>query len=57
MPQLLALADEVEYLEARCDKCGKPAIYTYCKNKKKDDILIGDSEYLALCHNCYKEMK
>ena len=57
MPQLLALADEVEYMEARCDKCGKPAIYTYCKQKKDTDILIGDSEYLAVCSACYKEMK
>ena len=57
MPQLLALADEVEYMEAKCDNCGKSAIYTYCKNNKKDDILVGDEEYLALCHKCYKEMK
>lgn len=57
MPQLLALADEVEYLEAKCDICNKPAIYTYCKNKKENDILVGDNEYLALCHECYKKMK
>lgn len=56
MPQLLALADEVEYLEAKCDRCGRSAVYTYCKSKKDNDILVGDSEYLALCHSCYKEM-
>jgi len=57
MAQILALADNVEYLKAKCDKCGKPAIYTYCKNRKDSDILIGNDEYLSLCHNCYKEMK
>ena len=57
MPQLLALADEVEYMTAICDNCKNPnAIYTYYKGKK-DDILIGDKEYKALCHKCFKEMK
>ena len=56
IPQLLALAEEVEYLEAKCDNCGGNAIYTYCKDHKKEDILIGDDNYLSLCHKCYKEM-
>ena len=56
MPYLLALADNIEVLEAKCE-CGKVARYTYCKVKKEDTILVGDKEYKPLCRECLLKYK
>lgn len=58
MPQILALADNIECMEAKCDICGKyNAIYSYCKEDKNKDILVGDTQYLSLCKDCYNTTK
>lgn len=44
-------------LTSICDNCKNDnAIYTFYKGKKDGDILIGDSEYLAVCRNCYDKL-
>lgn len=53
MPQLMAIADEIEYYHASCYYCNKRADYTMFKGNKKDKILIGNEEYLPVCRECY----
>ena len=38
---------------------GKPSVYSYYAGteRKDEDILVGDTEYLTLCHNCYLKMR
>lgn len=52
MPNVLAIADKIILLTAKCE-CGKEAIYTYCKENKTEDILIGDKKYSPLCRDCF----
>jgi len=43
-------------LTAVCRRCGREsAIYSHCNVHKTENILIGDSEYEALCGHCYVE--
>lgn len=49
----MTLADEIEILEATCEKCGESAQYTMCREKKSEDTLIGDKEiYYPICRKC-----
>ena len=56
MPYILAIADNIIKLKAKCE-CGKEAIYTYCKENKTQDILIGDKEYIPVCKECLLKYK
>lgn len=56
MPYILAIADEITILKANCE-CGNEAIYTYCKEKKDNDILIGSKQYKPLCRECLLKHK
>lgn len=56
MPYILAIADDIIKLQAKCE-CGKGARYTYCLEKKDTDILIGDKEYKPLCRKCLLKYK
>lgn len=56
MPYILAIADNVMKLKAKCE-CGKEAPYTYCKENKQQKILIGDKEYIPLCRECLLKYK
>lgn len=57
MGDLLCIADNIHILTSICDNCKNDnAIYTFYKGKKEGDILIGDSEYLAVCRNCYDKL-
>lgn len=59
MPELLAIADDVRMLTAICDFCkSDKAVYTFYKNGKKDEeIVIGDSEYSAICRHCSHDLE
>ena len=53
MCEIMSLANEIEILEATCEKCGNDAEYTMCKIKKSKDTLIGDKEiYYPICKKC-----
>ena len=57
MGDLLCIADNINMLTSVCDNCKNDnAIFTFYKGKKDGDILIGDSEYLAVCRNCYDKL-
>lgn len=51
IPELLAMADRVDKIQAICTVCGSPASKTYRKNADtKDQVLVGESDlYEARC--------
>ena len=57
MPELLAIADNVQKLIALCNVCGSQATFTYRISNNDSEVLVGDSEnYEARCyeHFSYK---
>ena len=53
------LADTITKLKAFCRMCGdgKEALFTYCKNKKKEQVCVGGAEmYMPLCRMHYMQM-
>lgn len=55
IPNLMAMADNIELIKAKCTICNRDASYTYCNAEKDGDILVGSGEYIAICHKCLKE--
>lgn len=57
MGDLFCVSDNVKMMSARCDYCGaRNAIYTYCTVEKKEDILVGEDMYKAVCSDCYTKL-
>lgn len=56
MPQLMSLADEIEFLTASCNNCNRPATMTIIANPgdNKEQELVGDKEegFMATCPRC-----
>ena len=55
----IPLADTITKLKAFCRMCGdgKEALFTYCKNKKKEQVCVGGAEmYMPLCRVHYMKM-
>ncbi|GAV24410.1 thymidine kinase [Carboxydothermus islandicus] len=57
MPKLLALADRVDKLKAVCFECGEEATISYRLSGEKEQIVVGDKNYIALCYRCYYARK
>jgi thymidine kinase len=55
MPRLLYLADEIHQCFAACNECFRDATRTFRKSSIKDQIVVGSSEYEALCSDCWEE--
>jgi thymidine kinase len=55
---LIPLADSYEKLTAYCKRCsdGTKAIFTHRKSSEKEQVVIGASNYEALCRKCYSEL-
>lgn len=52
---LLAVADSVDKLAARCTKCGQPATRTFRTAEVKSRIYVGGAgDYEARCTKCFK---
>lgn len=57
MGELLCNSDNVQMMTAICECCHSDnAIYSFCKAEKTGDILIGDSQYMPVCSNCYTKL-
>lgn len=57
MGDIINMASNVKMFTARCDCCGKDAIYSYCSAKKDGDVLVGsDDIYKAVCSDCYDKL-
>lgn len=58
MDKAMCLANNINIYKSNCDVCNKAnsATYTYCKLNKKEEILIGDTQYLSVCPHCYNTL-
>jgi len=56
-PELMGLADERLELVAICQKCGSLARHSERTRGTKGQILVGASEYIAVCEHCHKIYK
>ena len=57
MGDLMCISDNVQMLTAICEVCKNDnAVFSYCKEKKTGDILVGDNQYLPVCRNCYEKL-
>jgi len=57
MPALMAIATECKKIHAICEVCHNSAMYSYAGFDKKEQVALGDTEYTALCPECYKKLK
>ncbi len=58
MGDLLCVSDNVTTMTSICEICKRDnAIFSYYKgNDKSADIVIGDSNYVPVCRECYNEI-
>lgn len=55
MPELLAIAEEVEKMHAICARCGAPASYTQRLTPAQEQVLVGAADtYEARCRHCFE---
>lgn len=55
MPQILAVADEIQIMHASCNECNRDACYTFYEAGKSGSILVGNEGYTALCARCLRK--
>ena len=55
LTELVPHADEFIKLKANCNKCGKikGAQYSFRLTSETERVVIGNSNYIPLCRNCY----
>ncbi|MBQ9661045.1 MAG: thymidine kinase [Bacteroidales bacterium] len=54
MPQLMAVAEDVQKVHAICVKCGNLANHSHRLSKSEDLVLLGEKNvYEPLCRECY----
>jgi len=52
--KLIPLSNSVEKIVARCANCNDmSALFSHRKSKEEEQIVIGSSNYEALCRKCY----
>lgn len=56
-PELMGLADERLELFAICQKCGSLARHSERIKGGKNQIVVGASEYIAVCEKCHRIYK
>ena len=55
IPQLLAVAEEIEKMHAICARCGAEASYTQRLTEAKEQVVVGASDiYEARCRSCFE---
>ena len=56
MPNLLAIAEDVQKVHAICVKCGNLANHSHRLSKSKDLVVLGEKDvYEPLCRECYNK--
>ena len=57
MGDLMCIADNVEMMTSVCEVCkSDQAVFSYYKGEKDKDIVIGDTEYIPVCRECYHKL-
>lgn len=54
---VIPLAENITFMKAVCEECGKDASFCIYKGGKSEQVVIGDSEYEAVCLSCLQNMK
>lgn len=57
MPFLMAIADEVTKKTTFCKDCGGLGQISYRLTDSKEQMVIGDEEYITLCYKCWYDRK
>jgi thymidine kinase len=58
MPQLMAVAEDVQKVHAICVKCGALANHSHRLSRSKDLVLLGEKDvYEPLCRECYNRAR
>ena len=59
MPELIAIADHVEFLTAICDNCHHDNATTSHRisDEKTERVIGGTDKYIPLCQLCYEALK
>lgn len=58
MPQLMAIAEDVQKVHAICVKCGSLANHSHRLTKSKELVVLGEKDsYEPLCRECYNKFK
>lgn len=56
MPNLMAVAEDVQKVHAICVKCGRLAQHSHRLSKSKDLVVLGEKDiYEPLCRDCYNK--
>ena len=56
MPQLMAVAEDVQKVHAICVKCGNLANHSHRLSKSRDLVVLGEKDiYEPLCRDCYNK--
>ena len=50
---LIPMSDNVIKLHAKCAKCNKNAIFSKRLSNEEQQVLIGSSNYVPVCRDCY----
>ncbi len=54
MPQLMAVAEDVQKVHAICVKCGSPANYSHRLSRSEKLVMLGEKDlYEPLCRHCF----
>lgn len=54
VPQLMAIAEEVQKMRAVCAECGEDAWISYSEIESEEQIILGaQDKYKPLCRTCY----
>lgn len=58
MPQLMAIAEDVQKVHAICVKCGSLANHSHRLTKSKELVVLGEKDsYEPLCRECYNKIR
>tara|TARA_B110000285_G_scaffold44659_1_gene49711 strand:+ start:1551 stop:2099 length:549 start_codon:yes stop_codon:yes gene_type:complete len=50
---LIPMSDNIIKLHAKCEKCNKNAIFSKRLTNEEQQVLIGSSNYVPVCRDCY----
>lgn len=55
--EALPMAENIIFRKAVCTECGNfDAIYSYYNGEKRENVLIGNNEYKAVCRKCFSKL-
>ena len=53
---LIPISDNFIKLFAKCDSCGKKALFSKRLTNENDQVVIGSTNYIPVCRSCYNSL-